>query len=254
MAEAGELIYTDNPGAIPATYVIPGTTTIRLSSVVARFNAAAAAGAFWPCLSVYSQDGRLVGRFRPETQLAIGDTGVVTFAPFLRAQAAAAAAAVKMPGFHAHLTHLVTVPTGNNQRLEWDTWTIDSGTTYFQEGALLAGRLTEVKLMLAGWYAIECWASWSAEPASGFAAIAAVDDDTDVAEPRKAQGIGYPVNMSSAPALAFEQVRFYPAVFTEVQTFAWVNRLEFWIVQNSGVNRTVNEAYANIVYLGERLP
>lgn len=82
MPEGAQLVYTDNPGAIPASYEIPAGMALRLSSVVARFNAAAAAAAFIPCLSLYSQDGRLVGRYRPTKTLAVGDTGVVTYAPF----------------------------------------------------------------------------------------------------------------------------------------------------------------------------
>jgi len=253
VAQRVQLIYADNPGSLPASYQLPAGLDLVLSSVRAKINGAGASGPFLPCLSIYSQDDKLMARVPTDTEYAVGDTGEVTWAPFLRKRAAAAAGGGTIPGFHAWLAHSVTVPTGNNQRMEWDSWTIDGGTTYFQEGALSAGRLTEVKLMLAGWYAIECWAAWSSEPASGPAAIACVDDDTDVAEPRKAQGITYPINMSSAPALAFEQVRYYPADFTEVQTFGWVNRLEFWVVQNSGVNRTMNEGYCNIAYLGARL-
>lgn len=246
-------IFRENAGALPAEYVLPAGLDLVLSSVVARFDGAGAAATFVPVLEVLTQDAKLIARVRPDQTFAVGDTGVVTFAPFLRRQAAAAAAATKLPGFHGHKNSTLILATGGDGRLNWDEWTIDGGTTFFQEGALVGADLSEVKLMLAGWYAIECWASWSAEPASGFAGIAAVDDDTDIAEPRKAQGMTYPLNFSSAPALCFQQVRFYPAVFTQTQTFAFVNRLEFWVVQNSGVNRTINEAYANIVYLGERL-
>lgn len=84
MAEPTQLVYTDNPGDAPATFRLPPTLDLVVSSIVARWNGAGAAGPFLPCLSVYSQDDRLVGRFHPETQLAVGDTGVVTYAPFLR--------------------------------------------------------------------------------------------------------------------------------------------------------------------------
>jgi hypothetical protein len=77
-------IYTDNPGALPAQYVIPGTLELVLQSIVARFNGAAAASSFLPTVSIYTQDGRLVSRVRTDTLFAVGDTGVVTFGPFLR--------------------------------------------------------------------------------------------------------------------------------------------------------------------------
>lgn len=89
-----QLIFTDNPGAVPASYVIPGGLDLVLQSIVARFNGAAAGGAFLPVLAVYSQDGKLMGRFHPNTELAVGDTAVVTYAPFLKASEAAAGSAL----------------------------------------------------------------------------------------------------------------------------------------------------------------
>lgn len=77
-----QLVYTDNPGDAPTEYEIPANMALRLSSIVARWNGAAAAGAFLPALSVYSQDDRLIGRFHPSTEIAVGDTGIVTYAPF----------------------------------------------------------------------------------------------------------------------------------------------------------------------------
>lgn len=83
MTQRSQLIYTDNPGSLPATFVIPDTLDLVLQSVTARFNGAAAAGDFKPCLSLYSSDGRLIGRFAPSTELVTGDEAVVTYAPFL---------------------------------------------------------------------------------------------------------------------------------------------------------------------------
>lgn len=76
-------IYTDNPGSLPAEYVIPGTLELTLQSIVARFNGAAAAATFIPTCSIYTQDGRLVSRVRTSQLFAVGDTGVVSFGPFL---------------------------------------------------------------------------------------------------------------------------------------------------------------------------
>lgn len=77
-----QTIYTDQPGSLPADFVIPAGLDLQLSSVVARFNGAAASGAFLACLGVYTNDGKLVGRFFPSQRFSVGDTGVVTFAPF----------------------------------------------------------------------------------------------------------------------------------------------------------------------------
>ena len=79
-----------------------------------------------------------------------------------------------------------------------------------------------------------------------------IHDDTDIVEPRNAMGVTYPMNWSSQATLTFQVVRCFPADFTQDQTFAFVNRLEFWVIQNSGVNRTISDAYCNIAYLGPR--
>lgn len=82
MARAVQLIYEDVPGTLPAEYVVPAGAGLTLQSIVAKFNGAGAAGTFLPCLSVFSQDGRLMGRFHDDEWCAAGDTAVVTYAPF----------------------------------------------------------------------------------------------------------------------------------------------------------------------------
>lgn len=82
MAAPVLLTYIDVPGATPATWTVPPGTSIKLNSVSATFNGAAATGNFFSCLAVYSQDNRLIGRFFPSTQMATGDSGEVTYAPF----------------------------------------------------------------------------------------------------------------------------------------------------------------------------
>lgn len=82
MAKRVELIFSENPGSLPADYRLPAGLELVLSSVVARFNGAGAAGAFLPTLEVLSQDGKLMARVRPDQEFAVGDTGVVTYAPF----------------------------------------------------------------------------------------------------------------------------------------------------------------------------
>lgn len=78
-----QLIFTENPGAIPADYTLPPKLNLKVSSVLARIDGSGAAAAFLPCLSIYSQDGHLMARRKAGQQFAAGDTGVVTWASFL---------------------------------------------------------------------------------------------------------------------------------------------------------------------------
>lgn len=82
MLQRVQLIYTDNPGALPAVYPLPSGLDLELASVVARIDGTAAAATFVPVLEVLSQDDKLMARVRPDQEFAAGDTGVVTYAPF----------------------------------------------------------------------------------------------------------------------------------------------------------------------------
>jgi len=77
-----ELIYSDNPGGLPASYRIPPGGELTLESVSATFDGTGAAGTFLPCLALYSQDDKLIGRWFPSTQMAPGDSGEVSYGPF----------------------------------------------------------------------------------------------------------------------------------------------------------------------------
>lgn len=156
-----------------------------------------------------------------------------------------------IPGFHGYKTEDLVLTTGNDGRLEWDFWDIDDPTV-FAVGTITGGDATEVKLLLEGWYAIHCWAGFTSDPATGFAGIMMIDDDTDIIESPKMMGVTYPVNFHLNCVLTFQIVRYYRPVFTTQQppSFAWANNLEFWVVQNAGINRTITWAYCNIGYLG----
>lgn len=77
-----QLIFTDNPGSLSASYAL--TSDIGLQSIVARIDGSGAAGNFLPCVNVLSQDGKLMARVPSDVIYAPGDTGVVTWSPFLK--------------------------------------------------------------------------------------------------------------------------------------------------------------------------
>ncbi len=131
-----QLVYTDQPGPLPALYRVPANLELVLQSIVARFDGAAAASSFLPCLAVYSQDGRLMGRFHPGTELQIGDTGFVTYAPFLRA--AAGAQGTSLPTLTPGLVYEYTLPA--------DAASLDTST----DGPMAA-------LFPANFYLLEIW-------------------------------------------------------------------------------------------------
>lgn len=129
-----QLEYTDNPGALPASYTVPPGMQLVVQSIVARFDGAAASGSFLPVLSVYSQDGRLVGRFHPRATLAVGDTAIVTYAPFLNA-AELDSGAVPTYGAAVRRSASQSIAPGAFAQLQyddvkWDTAGMATGATF----------------------------------------------------------------------------------------------------------------------------
>lgn len=77
-----QLIYSDRPTSFPADYRLPAGQELTLASVFARWDGGGAGGTFLACLSLYSQDEKLIARTFPDQELAVGDDATVTYAPF----------------------------------------------------------------------------------------------------------------------------------------------------------------------------
>lgn len=67
------------PVEITNTYQV-GITPLSISAV---FDGSGAAGDFIPCVSFYTQNNRLIGRYKGGSTVTAGDTSQQTFAPFL---------------------------------------------------------------------------------------------------------------------------------------------------------------------------
>lgn len=94
MAGAPSLTFADAGGDAPFTIQLTPDQDIHLFAVCAEWEGVGASAAFHPCLSLYSPDDVLIARTRPETTFAVGDSGVVTYAPFLHSEGAAPPAVV----------------------------------------------------------------------------------------------------------------------------------------------------------------
>jgi hypothetical protein len=159
-----------------------------------------------------------------------------------------------IPGFHAYRESTLTMVTGVNAQINFDYW-INDDDSIFEAGALAAGDLTEVKLLVEGWYSVFAWIHFSTQPTAGFSGINLVHDDTDIFENRSsAQGVVYPMNWTDQAAIVFSLTRYWPPVFLtqEPPNFSWVDRCEMWAIHNHGTNRTLDGAFLEFGYLGPR--
>lgn len=75
-------------GASPRTYVVDGPVVVQPYSAYASFDGAGASASWLAALTIRSRDGQILARLFPTTELAVGDTADVTYAPFLGAASA----------------------------------------------------------------------------------------------------------------------------------------------------------------------
>lgn len=83
--------------ATPATFQLQGTGELDIKSVTVTMDGSAAGTNFFPTLSIYTQDDRLLSRTQPASAVTAGQSAIVTWAPFLRKAAAAAAGSTVLP-------------------------------------------------------------------------------------------------------------------------------------------------------------
>jgi hypothetical protein len=106
--------------AAPSTYTLAAGEAFEPESVTATFDGSGAAGSFLPVLSIYAQSGELISR-SPAAQLAAGDSAEVTFAPLLRAAAAAAPAGAAFPWAQSGINGYYSVTSGVSTQFALDS-------------------------------------------------------------------------------------------------------------------------------------
>lgn len=119
------LVYQDSPGGLPATFTLPPGFDLELAQVHATFDGGGASGTFYPCLAIYSQDNKLLGRYFPSQTLATGDDGGVTFAPFLDGAAGGGVSGTGGKSLGPYVDLIVSggsqlIPSGSTENIVWE--------------------------------------------------------------------------------------------------------------------------------------
>lgn len=134
MATPTQKIYADAAAAMPASYVVPPNLDMDFASVRAKVNGAGASGSFIVVLELLTQDGRIMAQSRIDQEFAVGDTGALTWAPFLRRniQSPTPQGEIVGGGLWQSVANPATIPDGfiNPVALIWDTVVFDSGGFY----------------------------------------------------------------------------------------------------------------------------
>lgn len=83
MSTPVQLRYEDNAGELPSEWQLPPGLSFQLFASSAVFDGSGAGGDFRPALAIYSQDDKLIGRYPASQTFTSGDSGEVTWSPFL---------------------------------------------------------------------------------------------------------------------------------------------------------------------------
>lgn len=162
MAAPVQLVFSEQSAALPADYTFPPGLDVELASVRARINGAAASGAFIVALEALSQDGKIMAQARIDQELAVGDTGALTWAPFLRRVVAAAnGGATADYAYLARTTNLL-IASGGFAILDAYTSSGSTGTTFTLDAA--GGT---IKPTVAGRYLAMADVTWTTTFAGG---------------------------------------------------------------------------------------
>jgi hypothetical protein len=235
-----QLIYNDTSPGFPADFAVPPGLELTLASVVARWNGTAASGPFKACLALRSSDGKLIARVFPETEFEIGDTGVVTYAPFLRSTPASTPSGLT-PWTYIRRETFTAQTVGNGA---WVQVQINSGTTDNQDSARFGvggGDPDTTTTKLAGRYGFKAQIHWD----GGFTGI-----------------MGLRLVASGpwgwAPGISWEEPggaagdnATAPSFYIERDLPGGTSSFEMQVRQQSGGNQSLDSAALEIAYLGE---
>ena len=170
MPERVQPIYSDNPGALPATFILPPGLDLEVSSIRARVNGAAAAATFIVVCETLTSDGRIMAQSRIDQEFAVGDTVAATWAPFLRRQAAASAAGAEIPFMRRRKTAAQAIVSGGETFVTWGSDTV-SDAAYFEASG------NGIKVKQDGLYSVFLRLFWSQWPNAHLGIINGVDPD-----------------------------------------------------------------------------
>lgn len=239
-----QLIYTDNPGDLPTQY--PLTSDIGLQSIVARIDGSGAAGNFLPCINVYSQDGKLMARVPSDVTYAPGDTGVVTWSPFLARRSAGVTPAAGFTPDAAIAFAASTASAANNTltAISFASVSIPTGSTTFQD---FSPGSTPIKLLKNGWYICTLDFEWTG---AAFADVRYYEIHSTVAADNLGGTNATPFFTDSGVFLSGTTFASGP-VYWRGADFNIRVGANVW--QNSGVLKGINNVLVTVLFLGPDL-
>lgn len=227
MADRAQLVYTDVPGSLPADYVVPPNLDLDLTSVFAKVNGSAASAAFLPCLTLLSQDGKVIARVRQDDNYGVGDTGDCTWAPFLRPRPITSLVAV----VGAQVERDQSTPQSAPSSVSYDT-TISWTTEVFDSAGIFdAGTPTRFTATAAGIWLISASAGFVGNSTGDRAASIFHNGTTQIQQVEGRAPSGF----------------FWAGSMTVTQAMAAGDYVDLRVAQNSGGNLNTADCFMSAI-------
>lgn len=231
--------------ATPGDYKVKSPSEITIGSIFATFDGTAAGGSFVPTVEIVSDSGNTILEVPQDSTITAGDTVKATWAPFLRT---AKAGPPGPPGGTIAAIHLwdttgTLVPSANDQPLTFGNVSAFDSTVFTTH--VTAGRVDEVILHKQGVYAVFGWMNWtdSGEYSTWLYNLAPAGPNVTP----MMMGITKDVGALSGMFPTISYTRTFPAALAGDTN---PSTLQFWIGQDSGVNKTTLQVYWDFQYLG----
>lgn len=229
----------------PSTWTLPDALTVTLGALHATYDGTGAAGNFVPTVKIVSDSGHTVMTVVQDTTVTAGQTADASWAPFLRTATSTAPTTGTNKALHLFTNTGTVVAANSATTLSFDVVSSFDSTVYATHTT--GGRVDQVNLKKQGVYAITGIMDWVSYTGlvktimwnlSQFSyAISFYGESTVYAN----VGVQDPYPKVS-----------YTITVPDVSSFGDTLPLDlqFWVLQDSAGNRTVNFVYWDFQYLG----
>lgn len=231
------LINSETLGNAPGSITLPDGTDIDLQCVTATFDGTGAGGSFLACLSVFAASGQLIGRFFPSQTFSVGDSGEVTFAPFLEQPVSATPVAAGLNSAYMVKTTNQTIVSGAVTGV--GPFTTSKTTADFIPD--LASGILDVAA--TGVFAVQAAIGWTTGGFNYEAAV--VTTISGLSLPSI-----FPVSFITGGAPVIGTLTASATVFQNLSGGGSGNGFGVTVSQSSGVNKVLNYAFLGATRLG----
>ena len=227
MAVNPTVVASETLGNAPGSVTLPDGFAIDLRCVNATWNGASASGRFTPTVDIVAASGQLIGRFVCQQSFEVGDSGEVTFAPFLEQMATTISTRAIGAGVFRPQASPQSVPSS----VSFDTTITWTSVTFDTAGMWNAGNPTRLTANAPGLYLFTATGGFVANPTGDRAAGIFKNGTTELI----------------AAQLPTSSVYFWGGSMSVVSQLVAGDYVELKVAQNCGVNLNTADSWLTAI-------